>query len=156
MSLTRITGAALLCAGAAATAAPLANPLTHPLATPAMSRDSLLPAAEAFSLLPVEDSGATLHLRWNIAPGYYLYRHRIRVEALAPSTVGLRAIQLPDGTVHADENFGTVETYRGVLDADVPLSAALAAPLKLRVTYQGCADAGVCYPPQTVVQTIAP
>ena len=54
----------------------------------------------------------------------------------------------------SDEHFGAVQIYRGLLDADVPTSGALDRPLRLRVTYQGCADAGVCYPPQTVVQTI--
>nr|WP_241696142.1 protein-disulfide reductase DsbD N-terminal domain-containing protein [Solimonas terrae] len=118
------------------------------------STDDLLPAAQAFSLLPVEYHDHHLHLSWNIAPGYYLYRQRIRVEVLAPSRVGLQAIRLPQGIAHVDEHFGSVQIYRELLDADVPTIGPLNAPLRLRVSYQGCADAGVCYPPQTVVQTI--
>lgn len=120
------------------------------------SRDALLPAAQAFSLLPAERRADVLHLTWNIAPGYYLYRQRIRIEVLAPSVIGLQAIRLPAGITHHDENFGTVQIYRGVLEADVPLSAPLTSPLRLRLSYQGCADAGVCYPSRTVVQTIKP
>ncbi|MGH8446933.1 MAG: protein-disulfide reductase DsbD N-terminal domain-containing protein [Solimonas sp.] len=122
--------------------------------------DELLPAAQAFDLMPVERRHGTLHLSWNVAPGYYLYRQRIRVEALAPSDVAVQAIRLPAGIDHVDEHFGTVQIYRGLLEAEVPLRAAAkgSAPqaLRLRVTFQGCADIGVCYPPQTVTQTIAP
>src|SRR3546814_9978103 len=74
----------------------------------------------------------SLHLSWNIAPGYYLYRHRIRVEALTPSPVGLRAIQLPQGIAHVDEHFGSVQIYRELLDADVPLAGKLQSPMRLR------------------------
>lgn len=147
MFLIRLLGAALL--GVTLSAA--ARPFEHQ-----SSPDDLLPAAQAFSLLPVEHDNGKLHLSWNIAPGYYLYRQRIRVEALTPSPVGLQAIRLPKGSDHVDEHFGAVQIYRGLLDADVPITAPLAAPLRLRVTYQGCADIGVCYPPQTVVQTIEP
>src|SRR3546814_12508515 len=96
----------------------------------------------------------SLHLSWNIAPGYYLYRHRIRVEALTPSPVGLRAIQLPQGIAHVDEHFGSVQIYRELLDADVPLAGKLHSPMRLRVTYQGCAAVGVCYHSQNVIRTI--
>jgi thiol:disulfide interchange protein DsbD len=144
-------GAALLVATLGASARPFERPLEGP-----SSPDELLPVAEAFSLLPIEREGDTLHLSWNITPGYYLYRQRIRVEALAPSPLGLRAIRLPQGIAHVDEHFGAVQIYRGLLDADVPTTGAFDRPLRLRVTYQGCADAGVCYPPQTVVQTIGP
>lgn len=147
MLLIRLLGAALL--GVTLSAA--ARPFEHQ-----SSLDDLLPAAQAFSLLPVERHGDRLQLTWNIAPGYYLYRQRIRVEILAPSVVGLRAIELPQGIAHVDEHFGSVQIYRELLDANVPLIGKLQSPLRLRVSYQGCADAGVCYPTQTVVQTIKP
>lgn len=147
MRLIRLLGATLL----GVTLSVAARPFEHK-----STLDELLPAAQAFSLLPIDRNGNTLHLSWSIAPGYYLYRHRIRVEALAPSSVGLQAIQLPQGIAHVDEHFGAVQIYRELLDADVPLSGPLRMPLRLRVSYQGCADVGVCYPPQTVIQTITP
>lgn len=147
MLLIRLLGVALF--GITLSAA--ARPFEHKSAM-----DDLLPATQAFSLLPVERNQAGLHLSWNIAPGYYLYRHRIRVEVLAPSPIGLRAIRLPQGIAHVDEHFGAVQIYRELLDADVPLTGPLTAPLRLRVSYQGCADVGVCYPTQTVIQVITP
>lgn len=131
-------------------AAAFANPLDRP------DVQALLPPAEAFALLPVEKHGEALHLSWNIAPGYYLYRHRILVELLAPTDTGLAAIRLPDGIAHVDEHFGKVRIYRGLLEASVPLTQKPAQPLRLRISYQGCADIGVCYPPQRVEQTLAP
>src|SRR3546814_10040206 len=94
----------------------------------------------------------SLHLSWNIPPGYYLYRHRIRVEALTPSPVGLRAIQLPQGIAHVDDHFGSVQTYGELLDADVPLAGKVQSPIRLDVTYQGSTDVGVCYPSLTDIR----
>ncbi|MFT4047061.1 MAG: protein-disulfide reductase DsbD N-terminal domain-containing protein, partial [Solimonas sp.] len=117
--------------------------------------DALLPAGEAFDLMPIEWRDGALRLSWNIAPGYYLYRQRIRVETLAPSDTGVQAIRLPAGIAHVDEHFGAVQIYRGLLEASVPTQRAPRAPLRVRVTFQGCADAGVCYPPQTLTQTVS-
>lgn len=147
MPLKRLSALlALVLASAAATA----NPLDRP------KLDSLLPPAEAFTLLPAERQGDALKLSWNIAPGYYLYRHRILIELLAPTDTGLAAIRLPEGIAHVDEHFGQVRIYRSLLEATVPLTQKPAQALKLRISYQGCADAGVCYPPQHTVQTLAP
>lgn len=126
-----------------------AGPLTR-------NRDALLPPAQAFALLPVELREQSLRLSWNIAPGYYLYRQRIRVELLAPTDSGLAPIQLPDGVAHVDEHFGAVQIYRSLLQATVPLTSKPKQPLQLRISYQGCADVGVCYPPQRVIQTLMP
>ncbi len=146
MFIRRLIGAALLLISCSAGARPLDR----------IDANALLPATEAFVLLPLERSAQTLKLSWNIAPGYYLYRPRIRVELLAPSAIGLQAIELPAGSAHEDEFFGKVEIYRGLLEARVPLSATPQQPLRVRIRFQGCADTGVCYPPQTVVQTLAP
>jgi thiol:disulfide interchange protein len=147
-SAARVAALALLGASGLAGAA---SALTR---QPAL--DDLLPAAQAFDLMPVEFRDGALRLSWNIAPGYYLYRQRIRVEALAPSPLALQAIRLPAGIAHVDEHFGAVQIYRGLLEAQVPTQGALKQALRLRVTFQGCADAGVCYPPQTITQTIVP
>lgn len=142
----RLIGTLLLLAALGVSAGPLAR----------VDTDKLLTATEAFSLLPVERRGDTLHLSWNIAPGYYLYRSRIRVELLAPASVGLQAIRLPDGAAYRDEFFGEVQIYRALLEAQVPLTAVPTQPLRLRIRFQGCAEVGVCYPPQTIVQSLAP
>ena len=118
--------------------------------------DALLPPNQAFALLPVEKQGQSLKLSWNVAPGYYLYRHRILVELLAPTDTGLAPIRLPEGIAHVDEHFGAVRIYRGLLEANIPLTQAPTHPLRLRISFQGCADVGVCYPPQQVLQDLAP
>jgi thiol:disulfide interchange protein DsbD len=104
---------------------------------------SMLPADQAFRLLGAERHGEALTVSWDIAPGYYLYRQRLHFEpanALLP--------ELPQGQPYHDEHFGDVEIYRGILQARLRTRGP-AQPRQLRVSYQGCADAGVCYPPQT-------
>ncbi|HUX23303.1 MAG TPA: protein-disulfide reductase DsbD [Burkholderiales bacterium] len=91
----------------------------------------------------------TLEVRYKIADGYYLYRSRFKFSA-EPATVKLGTAQFPHGDVHNDEFFGKVETYRKDLRIRLPFTRDPATHrLKLAVTSQGCADAGVCYPPQT-------
>jgi thiol:disulfide interchange protein DsbD len=116
------------------------------LTTPALAgpwdrgAPALLPVDQAFILEPVTWQAGELRLEWRIAPGYYLYRHRMALELPGVS------LQLPAGLAHADEHFGEVRIYRDHVRA----SAALAQPPdQLGVSYQGCADAGVCYPVQT-------
>ncbi len=87
-----------------------------------------------------------IEVTWTIAKGYYLYRHRMGVQALGGFEGG--TLQLPEGAKHHDEFFGDVQTYRGSVTAVLPGKASGDA-VSLRIKYQGCADAGVCYPPQT-------
>mgnify|MGYP001760652578 CR=1 FL=1 len=114
----------------------------------ALDESDLLPVDQAFVAEAQAVSRDRIELRWKIADGYYLYRQRTAVSAEAGFRAG--ALQLPEGQHKHDEYFGDVETYRGSLRAVLPGTAepgAGVATLKLR--YQGCADAGVCFPPQT-------
>ena len=86
----------------------------------------------------------TVDVEFTVAPGYYLYREKLAFEA-AGAVLGTP--QLPPGKVKFDETFRKdVETYRDVLHVAVPITQA-AAGFRLIVTSQGCADAGLCYPP---------
>ena len=117
----------------------------------AASVDDLLPVDQAFALTTqATDDG--IELRWKIADGYYLYRHRTSVQADAGFDAG--ALRLPKGKAYTDEFFGPVETYRGELVATLP-GTPRAARTVLTVKYQGCADIGVCYPPQTRKVSVA-
>jgi thiol:disulfide interchange protein DsbD len=117
--------------------------------------DSLLPADQAFQLLPAERHGATLALQWAIAPGYFLYRTRIHVVDADTKAAPPLALALPTGMPERDPMGGSHEVYRSQVSAKLALGTHV--PHNLRVTYQGCADAGVCYPPQTrVVPVPAP
>ncbi|MDR7133496.1 thiol:disulfide interchange protein DsbD [Lysobacter niastensis] len=121
-------------------------------ATAAIDPDDLLPVDEAFALTVEATSPDRIALHWRIADGYYLYRHRIGVQADAGFAA--QALQLPKGETHEDEFFGKVETYRQSLTAILP-GQARAQSVTLKIKYQGCADAGICYPPQTRNVTVA-
>ena len=85
-------------------------------------------------------------VRWQIAPEYYLYKHQL-LFTVKTDTDDARTIvvSLPNGKHKHDEYFGEVETYYGELEVNVPVSFG---NFEINVQYQGCADAGLCYPPQ--------
>lgn len=109
----------------------------------------LLSVDEAFSLGLELLETRLVAARWHIAEGYYLYRHGFRFEQYAGSQPLPMEVALPAGEAEDDPYFGPVETYRGDLQIQLPLKAEgkenLAA---LSISYQGCADAGLCYPPE--------
>ena len=118
-------------------------------ALPAAAADiELPPVDEVFVLSAQATARDRIEVRWQIADGYYLYRHRTSVKADAAFTGGTLA--LPKGKAYRDEFFGDVETYRQQLVGTLTgVPAPGATTTTLTVKYQGCADAGVCYPPQT-------
>ncbi|WP_339498495.1 protein-disulfide reductase DsbD [Pseudomonas silesiensis] len=105
-----------------------------------------LPVREAFQLSLVDSTPQSIKLRFVATEGYYLYRHRFQFRA-EPADVSLGAVQLPKGEQKHDEYFGDVEVYHGILEVEVPRTDQRA--FTLAVTYQGCADKGLCYPPET-------
>lgn len=121
-------------------------------ASAAIDPDDLLPVDEAFVLRAEAAAADRIEIRWRIADGYYLYRHRIGVQADAGFDA--QPLQLPKGKAYEDEFFGKVETYRENLTAVLP-GQARARQVTLKIKYQGCADAGICYPPQTRSLTVA-
>lgn len=126
------------------------------LSLPAFALDEkdLLPVDQAFALTATAPERGQVHLQFKIAPGYYLYRHRTSVKADPAFNAG--ALQMPKGDKHHDDFFGEVETYRERLQATLPGAPTDAAgTISLEVRYQGCADAGVCYPPQKRVVQVA-
>jgi len=116
---------------------------------PASNEDQFLPVDQAFIYSAVPDGGDQVLLDWQIAPGYYLYRHRLTVKTTTPGFT-LGEVALPDGIKKTDEFFGEVEVYHDVLTATVPVTRPEgASSFELVVSYQGCAEAGLCYPPVT-------
>lgn len=96
--------------------------------------------------------GNLLKVRWVIADGYYLYRSKIEVKPESPDLV-IGAPALPPGIVKTDPYLGTQQIYTQQVEATVPYSRidAGAHSLQIKVIYQGCAEAGLCYPPITKV-----
>ncbi|WP_339459085.1 protein-disulfide reductase DsbD [Pseudomonas sp. EA_105y_Pfl2_R69] len=112
-----------------------------------------LPVSEAFKLNLIDSSSASVKLRFVAAEGYYLYRHRFSFSA-EPTSVRLGEVVLPAGQAKTDEYFGDVEVYYEVLDIEVQVDNPDNLPFNLSVNYQGCADKGLCYPPETTVLAI--
>ena len=104
-----------------------------------------LPPDQAYRL-QVQPQDGMLLAHWDIQPGYYLYRSKFQFISRTPA-VTLESAQFPAGETHTDQFFGTQEIYRGGVTASVPYTGS--GPLALAVIYQGCADHGFCYPPQT-------
>ncbi|UQS13169.1 protein-disulfide reductase DsbD [Pseudomonas sp. HS6] len=110
---------------------------------PFATKPEFLPVDKAFVLTSERlDSGET-QLFWQITDGYYLYQKRLKFDGLATEN----APALPEGESHSDEYFGEQPVYRQGLELKIPA----AAKGQIKVSYQGCADAGLCYPPQTRV-----
>ncbi|AZD64600.1 Thiol:disulfide interchange protein DsbD [Pseudomonas chlororaphis] len=107
-----------------------------------------LPVREAFQLSLLQSTPQSIKLRFVATKGYYLYRHRFQFRA-EPADIALGAAQLPKGEQKHDEFFGDVEVYHGIVDVELPRTDTDQRAFTLAVTYQGCADKGLCYPPET-------
>jgi thiol:disulfide interchange protein DsbD len=108
------------------------------------AEDQFLEPDKAFQFSAKAHDARSVEVTFAIAPGYYLYREQFKFAA-AGATLGTPAI--PPGKVKFDETFQkNVETYRNAISILVPIEQA-GAEFRLVVTSQGCADAGLCYPP---------
>ena len=147
----RLPAAAATPAAPAAAAAPvgLLGKLVGKAApsSAASGPDDFLPPEQAFRVGLESDGPGRLRLRWLIADGYYLYRARFKLSA-ENAALQLGTPEWPVGLPHQDEYFGEQQIYRGELVVPMSYTPA-AAQATLRVVYQGCADKGLCYPPQT-------
>jgi thiol:disulfide interchange protein DsbD len=110
-----------------------------------------LPPEVAFRVAAHID-GSVIKVRWVIADGYYLYRSKMDVRAESPDLVVSAAV-FPPGTAKTDPYLGTQQIFLQEVEATVPFVRADfgAHPMQIKVTYQGCAEAGLCYLPITRV-----
>ena len=113
----------------------------------ALDDQDLLPPEQAFKVTAAAIDNE-LTVVWDIADGYYLYRNKSAIESETPA-IQLSEALFPPGKIKNDEFFGAVETYRNQVKVTAAFDNPLQlAELQLRVKHQGCADSGVCYPPQ--------
>ena len=128
----------------------------------------LLPAVAVFALgeedilrpeaayrYAVTDTGDALEIDWAIEDGYYLYRQKMSYASNTPAIV-LAAAEMPEGEMHEDEFFGAQQIYRGRFFVRLPYSIEGERPasMELVLKSQGCADLGICYPPQTWIEPV--
>ncbi|MEO8152276.1 MAG: protein-disulfide reductase DsbD [Rhizobacter sp.] len=126
------------------------------LATAAHAADDFLDPEQAFRLSGRALDAQHFEVRFDIAPGYYLYRERFNAE-LAPANVKMAELKIPKGKVKYDETFQKdVEYFRDSATLVVAVRGAPAGPFKLSVGNQGCADKGLCYSPQKRAFKIEP
>ncbi len=116
----------------------LAGPLQ---ANPFDVKPDFLPVNQAFVLTHDRQADGQMRLYFQIKQGYYLYQKRLKFDGLPAD----QQPQLPAGLNHHDEFFGDTTVYRDQLELLIPANAQG----QLRLGWQGCADAGLCYPPQT-------
>ncbi len=111
------------------------------------SQDDILRPEQAFPYT-LTATGDEVLVRFDIPDGYYLYRQRFDFDSETPG-ISLGEPLYPEGEIHEDEFFGVVETYRHQLDIPIPYGrVGETASLDLDLVLQGCADIGLCYPPQ--------
>ena len=116
----------------------------------AFGEDEFLDPDVAFVLSAAAAGPDAIETRWQIAEGYYLYRDKFRFRAADGSGASLGEAGFPKGKIKDDEYFGPMEVYYDTVAAFVPVArAANTAAIDVDVTYQGCAEAGLCYPPIT-------
>ncbi len=116
---------------------------------PFSAQPDFLPADKAF-VLEADVREQQVDLFWNIEPAYYLYRHQLDFRVLGrdgQSGPEVGVVALPDGKAITDEFFGDVEVYYHDLRVSLQLADAAPDGAVLEARYQGCADAGLCYPP---------
>ena len=128
----------------------------------------LLPAISVFALgeedilrpeaayrYAVTDTGDALEIDWAVEDGYYLYRQKMSYASNTPAIV-LGAAEMPEGEMHEDEFFGAQQIYRGRFFVRLPYSIEGERPasMELVLKSQGCADLGICYPPQTWTEPV--
>ncbi len=115
----------------------------------ALNTSDLLRAEQAFRLSAEATESGHIKLSWKIADGYYLYRNKISVVSKSDN-IRITHIDLPAGIMKHDPSFGEVLIYRNKIESLVTLDRPeTEQAVTLLVKHQGCADVGVCYPPQS-------
>jgi thiol:disulfide interchange protein DsbD len=121
---------------------------------PKADEQMLLEPQRAFALSARYIDDKTVELRYKVADGYYMYRQRFKFAAMPTTSFKLGAAKFSPGIQKQDPTFGRVEIYRDsvrillpITRSDKGLETSGGPGLRLRVVSQGCADAGVCFPP---------
>ena len=164
MRLLVVAMAVVSIASVAAEVPPVASvTLARPAASTRAGQSSAAPSSSADLLDPefAFKASATLvgrdriEVRYDTAPGYYLYRDRLSFAA-EPAAAHLGRPRLPKGKVKKDEFFGRQVIYRNRTVVTLPVQWSGSGPLTLTAELQGCADLGVCYPPVRRTFSLAP
>lgn len=130
-------------------AAPISNAgnassLSKSLFSNDSTEEEFLSPDAAFGLDIIQANGQ-INANFKVAPGYYLYKERIKF-VLSPALV--HKVRLPNGDIKNDPNFGKMEVYHHDFTGYIDITGTNTAPLTIKATYQGCSEKGLCYAPQ--------
>ncbi len=119
------------------------------LGTGLFAEEEFLKPDQAYSI-SASTRGDRIIVHWDIADGYYLYRNKFRFST-DNDAVTLGSPDLPPGETKQDPFFGEIEIYKHGVDVELPIHIKGDKPsmLELEARSQGCAEAGICYPPHT-------
>jgi len=120
------------------------------IASPAAAEDEFLQPDQAFRISGAAQSPNEVVVSWDIEPGYYLYGSKFRFESQTPG-LELGDAELPPAKTKNDPFFGEVKIYRERVEATLPIEqhrSGAGEVVRIQAQSQGCADAGLCYPPQ--------
>jgi thiol:disulfide interchange protein len=123
------------------------------------SQNGFLSPDQAFTLTVVPRNPHQLVASFTPAPGYYLYRDRIRFSLQNSGKAQIAHVNFPPAEIKSDPYFGKMAVYHHPFQVAIELKGAIASNrIQLAATYQGCSDRGLCYPPATknIVLKLAP
>jgi thiol:disulfide interchange protein DsbD len=113
-----------------------------------------LPPDQVFKVSATALSAEQIEVTWQILDGYYLYKDKTRIKSAAQE-IQLGDPVFPKGEIKHDEYFGDMEVYHHDLKVQLPVKANGVTSVSLLLTYQGCAEKGICYPPQKTTVEVA-
>lgn len=109
--------------------------------------ESFLSPDAAFKLDLIRKDAQSIQAKFTVAPGYYLYRERIKFAVQSPADIKVSEVTLPAGEIKNDANFGKQEVYHRDFDAGLKLVASSNKSVIINAIYQGCSEKGLCYAP---------
>ncbi|WP_179208819.1 protein-disulfide reductase DsbD [Salinicola salarius] len=123
---------------------------SNQVAFSARGGNEFLPVDQAFHAYAWHDD-ERVYVGIRNQPGYYLYRHRFGLESRQPE-IALGSLRIPPGQFKHDPYLGDVHVFHDPVEISAPLADSAhfdpEAPIPITLSFQGCADAGLCYPPE--------
>ena len=114
-----------------------------------------IPVSEAFQFDLISGANNTVTAHFNITPGHYIYKEKIKFKLKDADGLTLGAIKLPKAAIKNDSAYGDIEVYDSSVNVEVALNGTAGSQAKLLVEYQGCSElTGICYPPVKVENLI--
>jgi thiol:disulfide interchange protein DsbD len=117
----------------------------------ATDEEPALQPEEAFIYESIGYSADTALVRFTAQPGYYLYVDKFRFRPVGDDGFTIREVELPEGVIKDDPEFGPVQVYYGQVEVPVRFNrpAGAATQIELEASFQGCRDGDICYPPMS-------